>query len=255
MDQNVFIAVVSQIFAQMGLFINDYVSNLNFGFNLSNEPFYTLQFHIATLITNFRLVDLWIAGYRETRIPETGSGVRFHTSGMRGIDFSLIFNHKKIIFAKIAEKNFFTVITSGHPFNHFCREISQIEYKVYCQNENSIENSNLNLVEYTLLKSIIFCYSTIPGISEKGNLLLTEHRESYASLLLKYLQTNMGAECGAKRYLEILSLIPRLAQIAADARQIYIQMALMRRKHMRLHQYALDFDEPLSELLDQLFFK
>ena len=65
----------------------------------------------------------------------------------------------------------------------------------------------------------------------------------------------MGAECGAKRYLEILSLIPRLAQIAADTRQIYIQMGLMKRKHMRLHQYALDFDEPLSELLDQLFFK
>uniref|UniRef100_A0A914DFV8 Nuclear receptor domain-containing protein n=1 Tax=Acrobeloides nanus TaxID=290746 RepID=A0A914DFV8_9BILA len=75
------------------------------------------------------------------------------------------------------------------------REISQIEYKVYCQNENSIENANLNLVEYILLKSIIYCYSAIPGITEKGNRLLTEHRELYANLLLKYLQANMGEEC------------------------------------------------------------
>ena len=60
----------------------------------------------------------WWEGYRETRIPETWSGVRFHALGMRGIDFSLIFNHKKVIFAKIAEKFFYrSVHKREHPEN------------------------------------------------------------------------------------------------------------------------------------------
>ena len=41
-----------------------------------------------------------------TTFPESGSGKRFHASGMRAIDFSHKIIPRKVIFAKI-QKNFF----------------------------------------------------------------------------------------------------------------------------------------------------
>lgn len=109
--------------------------------------------------------------------------------------------------------------------------------------------------EYVLLKSIIYCYSAIPDLSDDGRILLTEQRESYAKMLLKYLQNQMGEEAGAKRYLEVLSLIPRLFQISEHTRQYWIQMEIAKRKHIILSPYSFDIDEPISELLDHLLVK
>lgn len=129
----------------------------------------------------------------------------------------------------------------------YFREATKAEHLVFCQNPESVIRVKLNQTEYVLLKSIIYCYSAIPDISEKGRILLTGQREAYAQILLRYLQSSLGEEGGAKRYLEIISLIPRLFQIAENTRSIWMQMELFRK-----HQF--DFTEPISKLLEYILF-
>uniref|UniRef100_A0A914EC74 NR LBD domain-containing protein n=1 Tax=Acrobeloides nanus TaxID=290746 RepID=A0A914EC74_9BILA len=74
------------------------------------------------------------------------------------------------------------------------REATKTEHLVFCQNPESVIRVKLNQTEYVLLKSIIYCYSAIPDVSEKGRILLSEQREAYAQILLRYLQSSYGEE-------------------------------------------------------------
>ena len=68
-------------------------------------------------------------------------------------------------------------------------------------------------------------------ISEHGRILLTREKEAYTLLLLRHLQAKLGKCEGAKRYLEVISLIPVFFKIAEQTRQYYIYMEMVQNSY------------------------
>uniref|UniRef100_A0A914DMA7 Uncharacterized protein n=1 Tax=Acrobeloides nanus TaxID=290746 RepID=A0A914DMA7_9BILA len=85
----------------------------------------------------------------------------------------------------------------------------------------------LNTAEYVLLKTIIYCYSYIVGLSSYAREILNKEREKYAFTLLRYMQAQLGTMEGAKKYAEVISLVETFFYFAQRHREMLLMGSLI----------------------------
>ena len=71
---------------------------------------------------------------------------------------------------------------------------------------------------------MIYSYSCIPGLSRRGENILTKEREKYALVLLRYMQTKLGDTQGAKKYAEVIALMETFYYFGQRHHQLQIVM-------------------------------
>ncbi|KAI6204388.1 hypothetical protein M3Y94_00668600 [Aphelenchoides besseyi] len=76
--------------------------------------------------------------------------------------------------------------------------------------------------DYVLLKSIIFCHSSTPGLSDHAKEILETHRDAYARCLLHRLQAKLGTVDGARKYAELLIMIETFFHFAQKKREYHL---------------------------------
>lgn len=85
-----------------------------------------------------------------------------------------------------------------------------------------IRRVNLIKSEFILLLVLLFCNFCGGNLSEHARTVLQEESMKYSKILLRHLQLTHGQENGAKRYLEIISLIGTYFQFAEKHRHLYL---------------------------------
>uniref|UniRef100_A0A914C9Z7 Uncharacterized protein n=1 Tax=Acrobeloides nanus TaxID=290746 RepID=A0A914C9Z7_9BILA len=131
-----------------------------------------------------------------------------------------------------------TPITLGIRFKQMPEKL---ETEAFCRCTEPLKRIGLNTTEYVLLKTIIYCYSYIDGLSSCAREILNKEREKYAFTLLRYMQAQLGTMEGAKKYAEVISLVEK--PIAG------IQDEILRRIGHVLH-----LEEKFTRLRNSTFF-
>uniref|UniRef100_A0A914CA72 NR LBD domain-containing protein n=1 Tax=Acrobeloides nanus TaxID=290746 RepID=A0A914CA72_9BILA len=131
-----------------------------------------------------------------------------------------------------AQKNSTTLIMpDGLTPITFTRKFKQmpekLEIEVFCRCIETLQRIGLNTTEYVLLKTIMYCYSCIDGLSSRAREILNKEREKYALTLLRYMQAQLGTMEGAKKYAEVISLVETFFYFAQRNREMHVIISLI----------------------------
>ncbi|KAI1700982.1 zinc finger, c4 type (two domains) domain-containing protein [Ditylenchus destructor] len=108
-------------------------------------------------------------------------------------------------------------------------EITEKMKLISCRAMVPMSRIQMTMEEFVLLKAIIYSHSAIHGLSQRGKVLLERESIRYSKILMKHLQSLMGAAPGAKKYAEIISLVYCLFYAAQLQREVCIYGAAVMR--------------------------
>ena len=92
---------------------------------------------------------------------------------------------------------------------------------------------------------MIYSYSCIPGLSRRGEKILSKEREKYALILLRYVQAKLGDTQGAKKYAEVIALMETFYYFGQRHHQLTIVM----------NSIVYPFKPPLPPFLEKILYK
>ncbi|KAH7717876.1 Protein NHR-36 [Aphelenchoides avenae] len=95
-----------------------------------------------------------------------------------------------------------------------------LDYECTCRILDPLTRVGLTTEEYVLLKALIYCLD-IPDLSPNARKLLGEQSREYAKILLRHMQSNFGEAAGAKKYVEVVSLVDAFVHFAQKIREMY----------------------------------
>ncbi|KAH7716754.1 Protein NHR-36 [Aphelenchoides avenae] len=95
-----------------------------------------------------------------------------------------------------------------------------LDYECMCRILDPLTRVGLTTEEYVMLKALIYCLD-IPDLSPNARHLLGEQSREYAKILLRHMQSNLGEAAGAKKYVEVISLVDAFMHFAQKIREMY----------------------------------
>ncbi|KAE9548135.1 hypothetical protein FO519_008651 [Halicephalobus sp. NKZ332] len=103
---------------------------------------------------------------------------------------------------------------------------TNLHYEVFCRVLEPLKRIDLTQEEYVLLKVIILCSPAASGLSSKGKKLLEKESEKYSKILLKHMQSKLGAQCGAVKYGKLMEIFEAMAHFAQRNREFHVWIGL-----------------------------
>ncbi|KAI1718230.1 ligand-binding domain of nuclear hormone receptor domain-containing protein [Ditylenchus destructor] len=118
--------------------------------------------------------------------------------------------------------------------------IMHAKREIFCRTLEPFFRAKMTMEEFVLLKAIIFSHYAIPELSARGKALLEMESIRYTKILMKHLQSRLGAVAGAKKYAEIISIVDCLFNTAQRVKGLYTYILSVTGVH-----YSVNYPPPI----------